>query len=91
MARLRSRANPTFITIRAVRADDRERIVKAFRALDPGSIRQRFFVPRKELGSEELRRLTETAYATLSSLPRSPASRRGARRLPVSSCGERAP
>jgi RimJ/RimL family protein N-acetyltransferase len=60
MARLRGRASPTVITIRAVRPDDRERIVKAFRALDPESVRQRFFVPKKALSGEELRRLTES-------------------------------
>jgi RimJ/RimL family protein N-acetyltransferase len=60
MARLWSRANPTSITIRAARPDDRERIVKAFRALDAESIRQRFFVPKKALSGEELRRLTES-------------------------------
>jgi RimJ/RimL family protein N-acetyltransferase len=60
MVRLWSRADSTGITIRAVRPDDRERIVKAFRALDPESIRQRFFVPKKALSGEELRRLTES-------------------------------
>ena len=60
MVRLWSRANSTRITIRAVRPDDRERIVNAFRALDPESIRQRFFVHKKALSGEELRRLTES-------------------------------
>jgi RimJ/RimL family protein N-acetyltransferase len=48
------------MTIRAVRHDDRERIVKAFRALGPESIYQRFFVVKKTLSDEELRRLTES-------------------------------
>jgi GNAT superfamily N-acetyltransferase len=47
------------ITIRAVRPDDKERIVTAFRALDRHSIYLRFFSYRKELGKEELRRVTE--------------------------------
>jgi GNAT superfamily N-acetyltransferase len=47
------------ITIRAVRPDDKERIVKAFRALDRESVYTRFFSYRKELGEEELRRVTE--------------------------------
>jgi RimJ/RimL family protein N-acetyltransferase len=55
----RSRANLRGITIRAVRPDDRERIAKAFRALDPESVYQRFFFPKTELSDEELRRLTE--------------------------------
>ena len=57
---VRGRANLRGITIRAVRPDDRERIVKAFRALDPESIYQRFFVFKNELSGEELRRLTES-------------------------------
>jgi RimJ/RimL family protein N-acetyltransferase len=60
MVRLWRRANSTGITIRAVRPDDRERIVKAFRALEAESIRQRFFFLKKELSGEELRRLTES-------------------------------
>jgi len=47
------------ITIRAVRPDDKERIVRAFHALDPGSVYLRFFSYRKELSEEELRRVTE--------------------------------
>ena len=54
------RVNLRGITIRAVRSDDRERIVKAFRALEPKSIYQRFFVFKRELSGEELRRLTES-------------------------------
>jgi RimJ/RimL family protein N-acetyltransferase len=47
------------ISIRAVRPDDRERIVKAFRGLDRRSVYLRFFSYRKELEDEELRRVTE--------------------------------
>ena len=47
------------VTIRAIRPDDRERIVKAFRGLDPQSIYLRFLFHRKELSDEELRRLCE--------------------------------
>ena len=54
-----SRANLRGITIRAVRPDDRGRIAKAFRELDPESIYRRFFFPKRELSDEELRRLTE--------------------------------
>lgn len=46
------------IGIRPARADDRERIVRAFRALDPESIYTRFFSPKKTVSDEELRRLT---------------------------------
>ena len=47
------------ITIRAVRPDDKERIVRAFRALDRRSVYLRFFSYRKELSEQELRRVTE--------------------------------
>jgi RimJ/RimL family protein N-acetyltransferase len=47
------------ITIRAVRPDDKERIVRAFRALDRRSVYLRFFCHKKELSDEELRRVTE--------------------------------
>jgi GNAT superfamily N-acetyltransferase len=52
------------ISIRAARPDDKERIVKAFRALDPESIRRRFFFARREPSGEELRRLTESDGTT---------------------------
>ena len=45
-------------TIRAVRPDDKERIVRAFRELEPRSVYLRFFSYRKELGEAELRRVT---------------------------------
>jgi RimJ/RimL family protein N-acetyltransferase len=50
------------VAIRAVRSDDRERILKAFRGLEPRSVHQRFFFGKKEIGDEELRRLTEPQH-----------------------------
>jgi GNAT superfamily N-acetyltransferase len=47
------------VSIRAVRPDDKERIVKAFRGLDRRSVYLRFFSYRKELADDELRRITE--------------------------------
>jgi len=47
------------ITMRAVRPDDKERIVRAFQALDRGSVYLRFFSHKKALSNEELRRVTE--------------------------------
>ena len=47
------------LSIRAVRPDDRERIVKAFRGLDRRSVYLRFFSYKKELEDGELRRVTE--------------------------------
>jgi GNAT superfamily N-acetyltransferase len=47
------------VSIRAVRPDDKERIVKAFRELEQRSVYLRFFSCKKELEDEELRRVTE--------------------------------
>lgn len=47
------------ITIRTVRPDDKERIVRAFHALDPRSVYLRFFCYRKELSAGELQHVTE--------------------------------
>ena len=47
------------VLIRAVRPDDKERIVRAFRELEPRTVYMRFFAYRRELGEEELRRITE--------------------------------
>lgn len=47
------------VSIRPVRPDDRERIVKAFHALDRESVYLRFFSYRKMLSEEELRQVTE--------------------------------
>jgi GNAT superfamily N-acetyltransferase len=46
-------------TIRAIRADDKERVLAAFRALAAQSIYTRFFSMKRELSAEDLRRLTE--------------------------------
>jgi RimJ/RimL family protein N-acetyltransferase len=55
----RCRANLRGISIREVRADDRDRIANAFRALGPQTIYKRFFFPKRDVSDEELRRLTE--------------------------------
>ena len=47
------------ISLRAVRPDDKQRIVKAFKGLQPDSVYLRFFTHRKELEDEELRLITE--------------------------------
>jgi RimJ/RimL family protein N-acetyltransferase len=46
------------VAIRAVRPDDKERIVRAFRGLAPRTVYLRFFSYRKEPSEEELRRIT---------------------------------
>ena len=52
------------VTIRAVRPDDKDRILTAFRALEPYSIYARFFYAKTELSEEELRQLTEIDYVS---------------------------
>jgi RimJ/RimL family protein N-acetyltransferase len=47
----------TPITIRAIRPDDRERLIEAFRGLERESIYTRFFGYRRELHGDELARL----------------------------------
>jgi RimJ/RimL family protein N-acetyltransferase len=50
----------TMVTVRAIRAADREALVVAFAALDRESIYTRFFTHKKELTATELRQLAET-------------------------------
>jgi RimJ/RimL family protein N-acetyltransferase len=52
----------TAITIRAIRPDDKARIVEAFRNLEPESIYTRFFRYKSELGNEELTTITEVDF-----------------------------
>jgi len=56
---VKARSGGAVVTIRAIRPDDGERIVRAFQALEPRSIYLRFFSPKGELGAEEVRRVTE--------------------------------
>ena len=46
--------NGTPVTIRAMRADDRERLITAFHKLDPGTIYTRFFSFVKEIPPQSL-------------------------------------
>ena len=52
------------VIIRAVRPDDKDRILTAFLALEPHSIYARFFYAKTELSEEELRQLTEIDYVS---------------------------
>ena len=49
----------TNVTIRAIRANDKAAVLKAFAALDPESIYSRFHHRKRELTADDLRRLTE--------------------------------
>jgi RimJ/RimL family protein N-acetyltransferase len=54
----------TAVTMRAVRPDDKARILKAFLALEPHTVYARFFYAKTELSEEELRQLTEIDYVS---------------------------
>jgi RimJ/RimL family protein N-acetyltransferase len=47
------------VTLRAMRPDDKERLVKAFLHLQPETIRTRFFYQKKTLSEDDLRWLDE--------------------------------
>ena len=53
----------TAVTFRAVRPDDKERIIKAFSQLEPESIYFRLFRYKSELTDEELKRVTEVDFS----------------------------
>lgn len=54
--------NGTVVKVRAVRADDKHRIVEAFRNLEPESIYTRYFQHKKGLSDAELKGATEVDF-----------------------------
>ena len=50
------------VTIRAIHSDDKDRLVKAFLALEPQTIRLRFFYAKRSLTDADLRRLQKMDY-----------------------------
>jgi RimJ/RimL family protein N-acetyltransferase len=58
-ARLR---NGTPVLIRAIRHDDRERIVAAFRKLEPETVYTRFFSAKRELSETDLARIDASDF-----------------------------
>lgn len=52
----------TLITIRAIRKDDKERLLQAFRALDREAVYSRFFSPKKDLTNAELEQVTDVDF-----------------------------
>jgi GNAT superfamily N-acetyltransferase len=52
----------TAVCVRAIRPDDKERLLAAFTRLSARSVYQRFFHPVNELTAEDLRRLTEIDF-----------------------------
>lgn len=51
------------IHIRAIRPDDKERLVEAFGRLSPRSVYYRFFSAKKRLTDEQLRHFTELDFS----------------------------
>jgi len=54
--------NGRIVTIRAIRSDDKGRIADAFREVSPESLYRRTFSAKRDLGAEDLRRLTEVDF-----------------------------
>ena len=52
----------TTVTIRAVRRDDKSRLLEAFKSLDRESVYRRFFSPKKELTDSELKQLADVDF-----------------------------
>jgi RimJ/RimL family protein N-acetyltransferase len=52
----------TEVTVRAIRSDDAARILEAFGELDQEAIYRRFFSPKQDLSSAELKQLTEVDF-----------------------------
>jgi RimJ/RimL family protein N-acetyltransferase len=54
--------NGKTVTLRAIRTDDKKRIVDAFNNLEPESIYTRFFVPKSHLTEEDLKTAIEVDF-----------------------------
>jgi RimJ/RimL family protein N-acetyltransferase len=54
--------NGTEVTIRAIRPDDKELLVAAFKELDESTIYTRFFAPKKDITGKELKWATEVDF-----------------------------
>jgi RimJ/RimL family protein N-acetyltransferase len=58
----------TLVTVRAVRREDADAFLKAFKNLDRESVYRRFFSPRKELTDAELAQLTDVDFSRVVAL-----------------------
>ena len=58
----------TLVTIRAIRRDDANAFLKAFKNLDRESVYRRFFSPKKELTGAELAQLTDVDFSRVVAL-----------------------
>ena len=58
----------TAVTIRAIRREDKGRLLEAFKNLDRESVYRRFFSPKKELSDSELDQLTDVDFSQVVAL-----------------------
>ena len=58
----------TPVTIRAMHADDRDRIIDAFHKLDPESVYTRFFSPVKEIPAQSLKLISGVDFEKVGAL-----------------------
>ena len=58
----------TAVTIRAIRREDKGRLLEAFKSLDRESVYRRFFSPKKELSDSELDQLTDVDFSQVVAL-----------------------
>ena len=58
----------TAVTIRAIRREDKGRLLEAFKNLDRESVYRRFFSPKKELSDSELDQLTDVDFSEVVAL-----------------------
>ena len=58
----------TLVTIRAIRLDDADALLKAFNNLDRELVYRRFFSPKKELTDDELAQLTDVDFSRVVAL-----------------------
>jgi hypothetical protein len=58
----------TVVTIRAIRRDDANTLLEAFRNLDRESVYRRFFSPKKELTEAEVEQLTDVDFGQVVAL-----------------------
>ena len=58
----------TAVTIRAIRREDKGRLLEAFKGLDRESVYRRFFSPKKGLSDSELDQLTDVDFSQVVAL-----------------------
>jgi RimJ/RimL family protein N-acetyltransferase len=58
----------TAVTIRAIRPEDGNSVLEAFKGMDKDSVYRRFFSPKKELTERELKQLTDIDFSKVVAL-----------------------